>query len=318
MGASPELNHPWLVAVWPGMGNVAFNAGVYLMAKMHMQVLAEFEASEFFDVDQVEVKGGVVQPGRRPQNRFFLWRDPNGKRDIVVLLGEAQPSVGKYAFCRQLIAHARELGVERVITFAAMATQMHPQRPSRVFGAVTDAAGLEELQKLKLEVLDDGHIGGLNGVLLGAAVENGLHGACLLGEMPHILTRVPFPKASEAILRVFTAMTGVQLDFSELTAQVEAMDRQLGELLAQAEQARGPQFGMESTGVESTGEEEEFRPEHVEEERISAAERQRIEGLFDQAERDRSKAFKLKQQLDRLGVFKEYEDRFLDLFKKEI
>jgi len=44
--------------------------------------------------------------------------------------------------------------------------------------------------------------------------------------------------------------------------------------------------------------------------------RQRIEKLFDQAAKDRSKAFELKQELDRLGVFKEYEDRFLDLFKK--
>jgi hypothetical protein len=34
------------------------------------------------------------------------------------------------------------------------------------------------------------------------------------------------------------------------------------------------------------------------------------------AAKDRSKAFELKQELDRLGVFKEYEDRFLDLFKK--
>ena len=42
----------------------------------------------------------------------------------------------------------------------------------------------------------------------------------------------------------------------------------------------------------------------------------RIEGLFEQATKDRSKAFELKRVLDRLGVFKQYEDRFLDLFKK--
>jgi hypothetical protein len=31
---------------------------------------------------------------------------------------------------------------------------------------------------------------------------------------------------------------------------------------------------------------------------------------------DRSRAFELKQELNRLGIFKEHEDRFLDLFKK--
>lgn len=307
MAEIPRLNHPWLVAVWPGMGNVALNAGVYLMAKMDMQVLAEVEAREFFDVSHVEVKGGIIQPGRRPRNRVFLWQDPEQKRDVVVLLGEAQAAVGNYAFCERIVAFARELGVERVITFAAMATQMHPRQTSRVFGAATDETGLAELQRLELEVLDDGHIGGLNGVLLGAAADSGLRGACLLGEMPHLLTRLPFPKASEAILRAFTAMTGTRLDFTELSRQVEAMDRQLGELLEQVEQSYGSQFA---------GEEEEFRPEPVEEERLTPQDQRRIETLFENSAGDRSQAFELKQELDRLGVFKEYEDRFLDLFKK--
>ena len=31
MAEKLQLTHPWLVAVWPGMGNVAVNAGVYLL-----------------------------------------------------------------------------------------------------------------------------------------------------------------------------------------------------------------------------------------------------------------------------------------------
>ena len=46
-----ELNRPWLIAVWPGMANVAVSAGYYLMAKLGMQGLAEFSAHEVFDVD---------------------------------------------------------------------------------------------------------------------------------------------------------------------------------------------------------------------------------------------------------------------------
>jgi predicted ATP-grasp superfamily ATP-dependent carboligase len=225
----------------------------------------------------------------------------------VVFLGEAQPPIGKYAFCRQLIAHVRPLGVERVFTFAAMATQMHPEHRSRVFGAATDRESLEELKRLELQVLEDGHIGGLNGVLLGAAAEEGLRGACLLGEMPHIFSQLPFPKASLAILEVFTAIAGIDLDLTELSEQAKVMDQQLGELLARVEQAYGQQHAAE---------EETYGPEAAEEERVSSADRQRIEDLFGQAARDRSKAFELKQELDRLGVFKDYEDRFLDLFKK--
>jgi hypothetical protein len=72
------------------------------------------------------------------------------------------------------------------------------------------------------------------------------------------------------------------------------------------EEAHGPQYAVEEEG---------YTPEPAEEERPSSADKQRIEGLFEQARKDRSKAFELKQELDRLGVFKEYEDRFLDLFR---
>ena len=98
MPEKPQLNHPWLVAVWPGMGHVALNAGVYLLAKLDMNLIAEFEASDLFDVDHVEVKEGIIQTGRRPRNRLFVWTDPNQKHDLVVFLGEAQPPIGKYAF----------------------------------------------------------------------------------------------------------------------------------------------------------------------------------------------------------------------------
>lgn len=309
MNEQSKLHHPWLVAVWPGMGHVALNAGVYLLAKLGMNAVAEFEAIELFDVEHVEVKEGLIQAGRRPRNRLFVWTDPKKKHDLVLFLGEAQPPVGKYAFCRQIMAHVRQMGVERVFTFAAMATQMHPEHVPRVFGAATDPKMLKELKGLDLELLRDSHISGLNGVLLGAAVESELPGACLLGEMPHIFSQLPFPKASQAILEVFTSMAGIDLDLGEMAEQARLMGEQLGELLARMEQAYGQQVASD---------EESSIPEAAEsdEDKLTPADRNRIEELFHEVAGERARAFELKQELDRLGVFKEYEDRFLDLFKK--
>lgn len=307
MAEQRQLHQPWLIAAWPGMGQVALNAGVYLLAKLGMHLIAEFDAGDLFDVDQVEVKDGIIQTARRPRNRLFQWTDPNKKHDLIVFLGEAQPPVGKFAFCRHLIAHTRQLGVERVFTFAAMATQMRPEHGSRVFGAAIDEKSLEELKRLELHILENGQISGLNGVLLGAAAEAGLRGACLLGEMPHIFAQLPFPKASLAILEVFTTIAGIEVDLTELAEQAQAMEQQLERLLTQMEQAYEQHQVVE---------EEASPPEPAERERVSARDRQQIEALFEQAAQDRAKAFELKQKLDRLGLFKEYEDRFLDLFKK--
>jgi proteasome assembly chaperone (PAC2) family protein len=291
------------------MGNVALNAGVYLLAKLGMTLVAELEANELFDVDQVEVKEGIIQRGGRPRNRFYVWSDPKKKHDLIVFMGEAQPPIGKFVFCKQLIGYCRELGIEHIYTFAAMATQMHPEHESRVFGAATDEDSLEDIKNLDLEILQDGHIGGLNGVLLGAAVEAKIPGTCLLGEMPHIFNQLPFPKASLAILRQFTLISGLEIDFTELEEQSQIMEQRLGELLADVEKKLGQQFSAEEDETNS-------EPSAEPEEKIKPSQEKRIEELFSKAEKDRSKSFELKQELDRLGVFKDYEDRFLDLFKK--
>jgi proteasome assembly chaperone (PAC2) family protein len=310
------LDKPWLVAMWPGMGHVALNAGVYLLAKLGMTGIAEFQAGDLFDVEQVEVKRGLIQPTRRPRNRFFAWKAPPGGRDLVVFLGEAQPPLGKYPLCRQIVDYAKRLGTERVLTFAAMATRMRPEDRCRVFGAATDAEGVQELRQLELEVMNEGNIGGLNGVLLGAAAEAGLRGACFLGEMPHVFAQLPFPKASLAILEVFVPLAGLKLDLSDLEEQAHSTEEQLGELLTRVEQEMGHQV----TGQEIEEDDDEpLTTEAVEppeeDDQPDDADRERIEALFEQARKNRSKAFELKQFLDRLGVFKDYEDRFLDLFK---
>lgn len=305
--------NPWLIAVWPGMGNVALTAGYYMMAKLGMHLIAEFSPRELFEIEHVEVRKGLIHPGHLPRNRLFAWSDPSHQHDIIVFIGDAQPPVGKYMFCQHLIDLARKLGVERVFTFAAMATDMRPEQFSRVFGATTDQLGLEQLKLLNIDLLEEGHIGGLNGVLLGVAAERGLRGSCLLGEIPQIFAQLPFPKASLAVLRVFASLAEIDLDTHELAEQARVMDQNLGDFMKQVEKVIEQQ--QEESAEE--GEDEEFSESPPEEEPgLSADTTRRIEALFDEARQDRGKAFELKQELDRLGVFKDYENRFLDLFQK--
>ncbi len=302
-----QLNKPWMVAVWPGIGQVAISAGYYLMAKLGTHMLAELPPEGLFDVDHVDVKRGLIRTGRLPRNRLFLWKDPKGDRDIVIFVGEAQPPTGKHGFCRQIVRFGQDLGVERIFTFAAMASEMRPEDHSRVFGAAVDQESLRELKELDLEIMEEGRIGGLNGILLGIAGESGVRGACLLGEMPQMFAQLPYPQASLAVLRVFSQLAGVHVDVTELAEQAEAVDEKLGELLASVERAMGQQEPEEL---------ETWRSHPEEEDSLSASERRRIEDLFAQVRQDRSKAYELKRELDRLEVFQEYEDRFLDLFKK--
>ena len=313
MPSEKALNDPWLVAVWPGMGHVALSAGYYLLAKLEMHLIAEFSPRELFEMEHVEVKGGLIKLGSLPHSRFFVWKDPQQARDIVVFIGDAQPPSGKYGFCRKLIDFARTLGVKRVFTFAAMASDMQPTSPSRVFGVATDEESLAELKRLEVDILEDGLIGGLNGVLLGVVAEQGLRGSCLLGEIPHLFHQLPFPKAALRVLDAFCTIARLHVDFAELSEQAEVVEQKLDEILDQVQAAIQRRARAEE---EQEVQEEGYVEEAAEEEGLSDADARRIEQLFEQAREDRSKAYELKRELDRLNVFEEYEDRFLDLFKQ--
>jgi proteasome assembly chaperone (PAC2) family protein len=307
------------------MGSVALGAGSYLVNKLGAQLAHELPARDLFDIQQIDVKDGLASIGRLPRSMFFQWRNPRGERDLLIFIGEAQLSPGGYALCHKLLDYAEQRGVKRIVTFAAMATQLHPTGEPRVFGAATEKRLVEEMKQHRVEILEEGQISGLNGVLLAAGAERGLPGLCLLGELPFFAVGVPNPRASQAALEVFAEMVGIELDLAEIAAQAKTVETALLQLLEKMKEAAAEQSetGEEGFSVrEFTSPEEEAleEPKPGEEKktppRLDLATRNRIESLFREAQQDRGQALRLKAELDRLGVFELYENRFLDLFKK--
>ena len=114
-------------------------------------------------------------------------------------------------------------------------------------------------------------------------------------------------------LQVETAPTSsLEVEDDELGEQAAAMEQQLGQLLTHIEKA----IAEQQAGEEEDGEKEPWASPPEEEPRLSPEDEARVEKLFRQAQENRSKAYELKRELDRLEVFKDYEDRFLDLFKR--
>lgn len=308
-------NSPLLIAVWPGMGQVAITAGFYLMSRLHMDETEPLPSQDLFDVDQVDIKEGLVRTARIPKTRVFRWKDATMQRDIIVLIGEAQPPAGKLAFCERLLDYAARAGVKEIFTFAAMADDVPLRAPARVFGVATHPEERERLRRAGVTILSTGRITGLNGVLLGVAGQRGFQGIGLLGEMPALVTAIPYAKASAAVLEKFCGLTGIRIELQELEEYGRTVENHLANAIdtlqkavqQQADQAR-EEAGPPELEVEPTPEERHHT--------ITEEDRQQIESLFAQAARQRSKTFELKRLLDRLGVFDLYEDRFLDLFRK--
>jgi hypothetical protein len=306
----------WLVAAWPGLGQVSTTAAIYLLSKLRMQQVAEFKARDLFELESVEVKRGLLHAGRLPRSRLFLWSNPAGGREIIVFLGEAQPPTGKLALCQRLMAESRALGVTHVFTFSAIATDMDPSSRSRTYAIASDSGTLDELKRHDVAFLPEGVIGGLNGVALAAAAEAGLPAVGLLAEIPALAANLSYPNASASVLRVFSRLAGLTLDLAELEEYGRSMQAQLSQFYEEAQKMLRGSSETEEQQAPARGEGQSDPPlEPPSEGGLPDDDAERIERLFHEARGDRSKGFELKKELDRLGVFARYEDRFLNLFE---
>ncbi|MGE0708210.1 MAG: PAC2 family protein [Planctomycetota bacterium] len=296
----------WLLAAWPGPGEVALLAARFLVAALEGRPALELPPQTYFDPTTTRIDRGLVEPSGFPRGVFYEVpaRLPGGRK-LLVLICEGQPRQGGYRLCEDVLDLAAARGATRVVTFSAVGTDMRLQAAPRAFGVVNDRALLAQVRACQATPLLEGEMRGLAAVLLAAAQRRGLPGLCLLGEFPWPASRVPNPRSAAAVLEAFGRHAGLSLDAGPLLKEAQAFEQRVRDLIA-------------NLGSSFLGEAEPAAPAPAPapaRRRLSPSVRERIEDLFSAAAGDRSQALALKQLLDHHGVFRRYEDRFLDLFR---
>ncbi len=290
------------------MGQVGIGAADYLRRMLNARLFARLDVSQFYYPDSINVQNGLGQLPPPPNQYLYLSSEPA----LFIFEGDTQlPGAAGLKVADELLDFCRQFGVETVYTGAAYALPMSFRQIPRVYGVATNELLRARFSALGVEPLTEGRISGLNGVILGLADRHHMTAACFLATMPQYAVETPNPKASKAIIEVFERILNTTVASKEIDAAISEVDRVLGEFEARVSAAvqelrqRTEALG----GEDETTSEPETRPEPHEL-------MQRIEQLFEEAQRDRSKAVILKQELDRWGLFEKFEDRFLDLFGK--
>ena len=232
--ARPRLNSPNMLAAWPGIGNVAMIVATYLQKKLDFKELGELEASRFFDPIGVLVKDNVVEAPQFPRSKFYYWKSKAGGSDMVLFIGDDQPSGKGYELAHCVLDVGLKFQVKRVYTCAAAMTRIHHTETPRVLGVATSPTVAEDLKKYDLMQAPNLQIAGLNGLLLGVAKERDIEGTCLLGEVPVYATRIQNPMAALAVLKILTRMLDVEIDMAELTQLAGEAKEKMKQVAAQA------------------------------------------------------------------------------------
>ncbi|MFC2034367.1 PAC2 family protein [Chloroflexota bacterium] len=232
--ANPKLNSPIMLAAWPGICNVSMIIANYLMKKIDFEKLAVIEASHFFDPIGVVVKNNVIEKPQFPQSKFYYWKNKRGSKDIVLFIGDDQPSTKGYELANCVIDVGVHFKVSQIYTCAAALTRVHHTEEPKTWGVVSNQKLINELEKYDLVQRGNLHISGLNGLLLGVAKEREIDGICLLGEVPSYATRMQNPIAAIAILKVLVKILGIEIDMFELAQSASETKEKMKQVAAEA------------------------------------------------------------------------------------
>jgi uncharacterized protein len=307
----PRLKEPYLVVAWPGMGEVAFKAATYLVDALKAEEFARIPPQEFFYLMESYVHDGIMSLPEWPYNKFYFHKGKGASPDMILFISDAQPDLARAdEYCKLILAVAKQYKVRQVISFAAMPQAIDHNQQPKVWFTATGEPIKKELLKHDLQVLNDGHISGLNGLFLGLAKREGFEGFCLLGEIPLYTIQIENPRASYAVLEALNRVLGISVDFSELLEQAQQLEGQINNLLEYLKVGPTP-------GPIGEDEIDKIRKSLSQLTKLPLSIKAKIEELFTQAKTDLSKANELKTELDKWNVYKDYEDRFLDLFKKK-
>ncbi|KMQ49922.1 Uncharacterized protein (ATP-grasp superfamily) [Chitinispirillum alkaliphilum] len=302
---------PVLIAAWPGFGNVGLVSAEYIRRKTEAKPLGTIDTKQFYTPQSAVVKGGKIKPARIPSSAFHYTLSPD------LLIYESSVNLGpreEIFILQTLIDIAKKHGVKQIITIAAIPAPMSNFQPPELLFAANNDRLFGQFKEMGVKPLIEGEIPGPSGILPSMADSAGIEAACLMVTMPAYAGGTIYPKAAVSVIELISEMIDFPFDMSEVKNLTEKLDVQFRAI---EEKFKAKLFDTSAEeNIEGFGEYEDRTPEPAkrEEDEIAPEIKGRIESLFNLVKVDRSKATELKAELDKFGLFKKYEDRFLDLF----
>ncbi|HOX54673.1 MAG: PAC2 family protein [Candidatus Omnitrophica bacterium] len=302
-----------MIAAWPGMGSVAFKAANYLKDAMKAQEIAQLESKELFFPNDAWIDSGLLKMPEAPEGKFYFYKNKSDKEDLIIFIGQAQPSPEKnQQYVGEILEIAKKFKIKQIYTFAAMPAPIDHLKEPEVLAVATDKKLLDGLKKVPVKIMSSGQISGLNGLFLAMARESGFSGTCLLAEIPLYAVQIENPRASLAVLEAFSKLSAIKFDLEQLRSQAKSMQEEIERLI---DYLKTPEEELNRPITEE--EIEKIKNMLAAQDKLPVSAKNKIEELFSLSKNDIAKASELKQELDKWGIYKEYEDRFLDLFKKK-
>jgi uncharacterized protein (TIGR00162 family) len=245
---TPILRNPLVICGLPGSALVGKLAIDHLVQELPGEHFAEIYLDGM--APQVFIENdGTVSP---LNNDLFFWKSRvKDVPDLVLYTADAQPASqeAEYSLSETVVDYlTKKFKASQMITLGAFVTGAFP-KDSKVYAAATEESIVKSIASKGYEIMTEGAITGMNGILLGIAKLKGMKGYALLGETSGYALD---PKASTALINALEKLIGLKVDLKDLNERakeaqpvlqsVEALRRQ-----QQAGEERGQSEGTNQT-----------------------------------------------------------------------
>ncbi len=213
----PDLENPIAVAGLPGIGLIGKMAAEYLVDQLDAEKFAELTSDQF--PGWVLRENGLV---RDLKIYFFGVKTKELDRDLIIITSDAQASSpkGQYRLSEKTAEVIKSQDAETCLTMAAFLDSDDEKKD--VVGAGTSLEVSEMIENNGVELLDDGRIVGMNGLLVSLSAEKGVDGFCLLGTTQG---KDKDPESSENVVTKFSEIFELDLDTKDFEDELPELPK---------------------------------------------------------------------------------------------
>ena len=266
---------------------------------------------QLYTPQALAVENGKFVPPVLPKSGFYYHLNP----DMILFESEIQLEGKEGMFMLNMILEtARHFKVSKIITIGAVPVHESYTVDPTLYCAANNDDLLDEFKSFGMKPADKAYIAGPSGLLPGLATAHDIKAGCILATVPAYAGMTGYPKAALALVKKISDFAKIDIEYSKLEEAIsetnpvfEGVESQFSEqfpgIFQKSQNLELPDI---SSSIDDLIGQKEDVPGHI----II-----KIEELFKEAEKDKTKAAELKEELDRWDLYNKYEERFLGLFK---
>lgn len=226
----------WVDAGSGGTGGVR-----HLITSLNARKLAEIDPEEFYSFTDTRPLVSIVGAGERsvhwPRGEFYGATIDEHETDVVLFVAP-EPNLRWRTFADTMLDVFQRFGVQTIVCIGSIFGAVPHRGDVRMTGWANNDELRALLQHNNVTFTDYEGPTGFVTVLLSAAQTRGIPAVAVFGFAPNYIQGVPNPRVSHALLKTFSAMTGIPLALSDLDRAGRALLRQVDRLLQDQPQLR--------------------------------------------------------------------------------